>query len=148
MADAIAIDGSFLLRRHIELPGFDSIGDQGKQMEISRLLRSLEEELLRPEVRRDLVRVAALLTDNFCEVGTSGSLYSKNDVLTALLREKPSIRSLDEFRTELLQDDVALVTYRVYKHADEAAPTVSRHCSVWVRQSGEWRVRFHQGTPL
>ena len=44
-------------------------------------LQRLEEELLRPEVRRSPEKMAALLADDFLEFGRSGRIYDKANIL-------------------------------------------------------------------
>ena len=40
----------------------------------AQLIRGLEEQLLRPEARTSAERLAALLADDFTEIGSSGRL--------------------------------------------------------------------------
>jgi hypothetical protein len=44
------------------------------------LIRRLEEALLVPEVRKSAAQIAALLTDEFVEIGSSGRIYDKNQI--------------------------------------------------------------------
>ena len=49
--------------------------------ELVELLRRLEEELHRPETRRDVDRMQMLLHPQFEEIGRSGRRYSREDTL-------------------------------------------------------------------
>jgi hypothetical protein len=51
------------------------------------LIRQLEEQLLRPEVRASADQVAVLLVDGFLGFGTSGRIYNKEQMID-LLEEK------------------------------------------------------------
>jgi hypothetical protein len=48
------------------------------------LLRDLEEQLLKPEVRTSRDRVGYLLADDFIEFGSSGRIFDKRGVIEAL----------------------------------------------------------------
>jgi len=54
------------------------------------LIRHLEEELLRPEIRRSADQVSRLLADEFIEFGSSGAIYDKCRIIEALQQEAPS----------------------------------------------------------
>src|ERR1700730_10409986 len=84
---------------------------------IDAQLRSLEEELLQPAVRRSTERVSALLADNFVEFGSSGQVYNKRQIIAALAEETPSKLSLTDFESTLLSENVALVKYRAIRHS-------------------------------
>jgi hypothetical protein len=65
---------------------------------IEHELRNLEESLLRPEVRRDSIACACLLADDFCEFGSSGTIFTKSQILQALKKRGAEDRSA-EYRT-------------------------------------------------
>jgi hypothetical protein len=48
------------------------------------LLRGLEEELLKPEVRRSADRLSHLLADEFVEFGSSGRIFDKRQIIESL----------------------------------------------------------------
>ena len=109
-------------------------------------LRSLEETLLRPEVRRDGVRVAKLLTDDFVEFGSSGRVLTKSEVVAELQLELAgSDFSVEDLCVKMLAREVALVTYIATRRGGEAALS-SLRSSIWRREGREWRMCFHQGT--
>jgi hypothetical protein len=115
------------------------------------LLRQLEEELLKPEVRRSPERVGRLLADEFIEFGSSGHAYDKAQVIEALREETPDPAGrleLAEFAARPLAPDVVLVTYHTVLRAGPGAPPESRlRSSIWKRIDGQWQMVFHQGTP-
>jgi hypothetical protein len=86
--------------------------------------------------------VAALLDDAFVEIGRSGRVLSRSDVLALLEAEdRPSAPALLEGpAAELLAPGIALVRYRVHTCSGQ-----SRHVSLWIEAEGAWRCRFHQG---
>jgi len=57
--------------------------------------------------------------------------------------------ALEEHRVLELSDGAAVVTYKATaRRAGEAAPYVARASSAYVRDSGAWKLAFHQQTPL
>lgn len=106
-------------------------------------LRSLEESLLRPDVRKS-ADVVALLADEFVEFGSSGRVYSKADLVVALQAETPGIQTARSFRVWLLAPQAALLTYVIRREG--APPVHTLRSSVWQLQGECWRMVFHQGT--
>jgi hypothetical protein len=115
------------------------------------LLRRLEEQLLRPEVRTSAEQVGRLLADDFIEFGSSGHAYDKPQIIEALRQEvpDPTIRiSLTEFVARRLAPEVILVTYRTTQRGGPEVPERSRlRSSIWRMVEGRWQMAFHQGTP-
>ncbi len=105
----------------------------------------LREELLRFETAlasRDPAGVSGglmrLVAHDFMEFGRSGRTWTRDEI-RELLQGPPASVSIQGFQMQRLGADVALVTYRA---AD------ANRSSVWVRRSGTWQIRFHQGTPV
>jgi hypothetical protein len=118
--------------------------------ELTRTLRAFEEELHRPEVRRDSSRLRALLHADFEEIGRSGRRYTRDD----MLRELPSgndvgVLRADNYAVSTIGDGVALMTYRsAYVDASGNRVRVTLRASIWVATAAGWQMRFHQGTPM
>jgi hypothetical protein len=130
---------------------------------IEHELRKLEESLLRPEVRRDSVACARLLADDFSEFGSSGTIFTKSQILQALEKEAlktealntepPTHFSIDDFRVRIVAPDAALVTYRATRRSEterspSASSSVSLRSSRWVLRDSRWQILFHQGTKI
>jgi hypothetical protein len=115
------------------------------------LLRQLEEQLLRPEVRSSAEQVGRLLADDFIEVGSSGYAYDKQQIIEALRQEKPDPAeriSMAEFAARRLAPGIFLVTYRTIRDRGPDEPGRSRlRSSIWKLIDGRWLMVFHQGTP-
>lgn len=112
------------------------------------LIRDLEQRLLRPDVRSSPEQVADLLADDFVEIGSSGAVFSKQEIIEGLQAERPQQRSAEAFVVRALADDVVLVTYRTVRlgrNADEEFHAL--RSSIWKHVDGRWRMVFHQGTP-
>lgn len=110
-------------------------------------LRSNEEALLDPAVRRDRARVAALLAGDFLEVGSSGTVWSREQILELLATEDYHRPTMKDFKCDWIADGVVLVTYRTVRiDLNSGEGVVTLRSSIWIERSGEWRLRFHQGT--
>ncbi len=121
-----------------------------------------ERALLDPATRSDRSRVAALLADDFREIGASGRLFDRAAIIDALAAERPAPadgpapeavpapvpaptpvpRELDELVATRIVDDLVLLTYRL-----RGPGGVSRRSSLWRLTARGPRITFHQGTP-
>ena len=111
------------------------------------LLRHLEEQLLKPEVRTSADRVGYLLADDFIEFGSSGRVFNKRQIIETLQQEARNSAPrvlLADFTVRQLAPDAMLVTYRALSEG-RGGSRLRR--SVWKLIDGRWRMLFHQGTP-
>jgi hypothetical protein len=119
-----------------------------EQEDIAAVLLQNELALLDPAVRRDRARLRKLLADDFEEFGQSGRKWTLDAIIELLATESFQPPALEDFRCRELASGVALVTYSTLRMNPETGNrTVTRRSSVWTRISGDWRMRFHQGTP-
>ncbi len=104
---------------------------------------ALERELLKPSVRGSVEALDALLDPEFREIGASGRLWTRDDVLQALPAETTGITASDEeMGGRRLTDDLVLLTYIT----DEAGRR-ARRSSLWrLDEELGWRLLHHQGT--
>ncbi len=113
-------------------------------------LDALRSELLRLELALAQRRPEALpaggyeavLHPAFHEVGASGRAWTREATLDALDGAPAVDVPIERFRVELLGPGIALATF------DTGGDRPARRVSVWVRDGGRWRVRFHQGSTL
>ena len=112
-------------------------------------IKALETALLRQEVRASASSLSELIDEDFFELGVSGTLWNKQTVIAALKNESFSERTISDFRLKRLAADVVLAVYRCHRAANEERPAAySLRSSIWKRVHGQWRMVFHQGTPL
>lgn len=99
----------------------------------------LERTLLREEVRRDPAALGALLHPDWREIGTSGRLWSRAEVLAG----PPSLgeTSLEVVEARQVTADVVLLVWRA-----RSARGVRLRSSLWIQEDGAWRQLFAQGT--
>jgi ribonuclease HI len=113
----------------------------------AELLRA-EMQLLDPTVRRDRDKVSAYLAADFFEFGKSGRAWSRQAILQELATETYTPPLLEGFACRFIAENVVLVTYRTVRiNAKTGSREPALRSSLWSRQSGKWKLRFHQGTP-
>lgn len=119
------------------------------EQSLRELLYRLEERLMQPEVRRSPAELKKLLAEEFVEFGSGGQVYSRQSIIEALSNESAVTFSITDFKAASLSPDVALVTYRALYSGGEDRPAIhSLRSSIWRQVDGEWRLVFHQGTPI
>lgn len=111
-------------------------------------LRDLELRLLSPEVRSDPDQLETLLHPDFHEVGASGTVYTRVEVL-AEFRGAPPTYSVwaQDFEAREVVDGVTLLSYlSAHMSADGALSRHAARTSLWQYIGSRWQIRFHQGT--
>ena len=103
---------------------------------------ALERSLLTDEVRSDPAAVAALLDPGWSEVGRSGRLWTRDDMLAAV-GPLPEPVELEVLGVDRVADGVLLLRWRSVSRSGDSV----LRSSLWVRTRGGWRQRHHQGTP-
>jgi hypothetical protein len=110
-------------------------------------LHSRELALLDPAVRRDRAQVSALLAEDFQEFGASGRVWTRAQILNLLATETCQPPLMEDFECHRIAEGVALVTYQsVHTDSQTGECSAAMRSSLWKKESGEWRMRFHQGT--
>jgi hypothetical protein len=116
--------------------------------DVAATLLQNELALLDPVVRHDRLRLRRLLSEDFEEFGQSGRKWTLEETLDALAGESFQPPALEDFRCREFGSSVALVTYSTVRMNTETGKhAVTLRSSLWTKIAGEWRLRFHQGTP-
>ena len=102
---------------------------------------ALERALLEDATRSDTAAVAALLHPQWSEVGRSGRLWTRAEILDEI-GPLASPVTLDVISCLRVGEDALLLTWRA---STDSGSTL--RSSLWVRTSGHWQQLFHQGTP-
>ena len=107
-----------------------------------------EEELLTPRVRGNPDMLLELLDPGFREIGQSGRLWNRTDIIAALVENTagetaPESAQLDDRAALPLSPDTVLLTYRLRFGGRQ-----SLRSSLWRRSGKSARCLFHQGTPV
>jgi hypothetical protein len=101
--------------------------------------------------QHDIAAIDALLADDFHEIGSSGRFYSKPEVLAAMKDIQVLDYAFERFSVLPLDENNALVAYVLTMKRIENGQERMNHAfrsSLWRKQNGEWRIAFHQATPL
>ncbi len=109
---------------------------------------TLELRLLDPAVRKSAEELDKLLADCFWEIGASGQIYTKREIVEALRDEIVDTSwTLHNFKICLLAPELIMATYRseCSNHSNETSYAL--RSSLWRQTGSSWRMIFHQGTP-
>lgn len=101
---------------------------------------ALERDLLTDDVRSDPAAVAAMLHPDWAEIGRSGRLWTREEMLSTVAPLTEPV-TLDTVTVSRVDETTILLLWRAV--TDQRSTLRS---SLWVRESGTWRQRFHQGT--
>lgn len=113
-------------------------------------IQALEVELHQPTTCCDPKRVAALLHEDFEEIGRSGLRYDKRQTVAALEMETDYPQIVAEaFKLAQISEGAVLLTYKSFQRdAQGRAVRCTERSSIWLLKDKEgWQMRFHQGTP-
>lgn len=114
--------------------------EPGRAREVEAVVE-LEQELLDPRVRGDYGQLAYLLHPEYREIGASGRLWGREELIEDLVQGPESPVRFDLVDAVPLGDDLVQVVYRTVNGTGSALRS-----SLWQRTEGRWRLRFHQGT--
>jgi len=108
-------------------------------------LQALEESMWRTETRFDRAYMDAVLHPEFAEVGRSGRVFTRDEVLDMPHVEIRVDIPRESFSAVEIAPGVALVSY-------QTVPTESLHgaahrASIWLADGDRWLLRYHHGTP-
>lgn len=109
-------------------------------------LRGMEDDLWREETRFEIPYMERLLAEDFIEIGRSGRIYDRATILAAPRQAIDVVLPLPNFRVRVLSDAVVQITYDSCVTSDNG-PLYAHRSSIWTREAGGWKLRFHQGTP-
>ncbi len=117
---------------------FSEIEEIAEPTDVEQVV-ALERALLSDAVRLDRAAVAALLHPDWQEIGRSGRLWTREEMLAEV--GPTEAVALEVVSVETVAADAILLLWR--------AVTASRstlRTSLWVRAGRGWQQRFHQGT--
>jgi len=107
----------------------------------------LETSLLQPEVRSSRDQLSTLLSDDFKEFGSSGLVYTKQDILSRLPANIDRIvYAVSDFEIKILSKDVVMSNFKVEKNTDGEESRTFLRTSLWRKEGSDWKIFFHQGT--
>lgn len=93
--------------------------------------------------------LASLIDNEFIEIGSSAVVYDKAEVMRWLVSDDKSERIGKAFKAYTLAENIILLTYiSIIKDTPIAESKQAMRSSIWRLTDGQWRMVFHQGTPL
>lgn len=110
-----------------------------------------EEQILNAQKRGDAESIFPLLADDFIEIGSSGRMFSKADILQALSSTTLLEFALEQAKVLRLAEGCSLLTYIAAirrRSASQETGSRSYRSSIWVERAGNWQILFHQGTTI
>jgi hypothetical protein len=113
---------------------------------IEQLLFRLETDMLTSLTPHNPNALLNLLAEDFCEFGSSGRIYSRDDIVTALQTQSSQHFVVTDFSVKILSESAALATYQVAQSEPGKETSRSLRSSLWVLRDSRWQMLFHQGT--
>ncbi|HZY61120.1 MAG TPA: DUF4440 domain-containing protein [Edaphobacter sp.] len=92
-----------------------------------------------------------MTSPDFFEIGASGTLYTRNDVLDILEHRytdpayKDTPWTAGTFHLLQLADDTYLLNYTLIQH-ETSGDRTTRRSTIWKKTGSGWKIAFHQGT--
>jgi len=120
--------------------------DSAELERVARELAEREPVFHRPRVGTSRGDFAAMMADDFWEVGASGTKYSREVVLDVLERRAASPTQERSIVTDFACRPVEQGTYLVTYQLEQEDGRRSRRASLWKRAEDGWKILYHQGT--
>jgi len=115
--------------------------------ELTALLLSLELQLMDPSFRKDRSLTAALLAEEFFEFGSSGRIWTRDEILDPIETSQPP-PFVEDFAVRVIAPDLVQATYRTLRPTPEGKRQAALRSSLWVQREDHWQILFHQGTKV
>ena len=117
--------------------------------ELHKTIYELETSLHRQEVRSSFEQLNNLLSADFKEFGSSGSAYTKQNILERLPTNTDKIiYVVSDFEIKSLSEDLVMANFKTDRVINDTEKVSSLRTSLWRKENDRWRMFFHQGTPI
>lgn len=111
-------------------------------------LLALEKELHQNDTRKNRSRLESLLHPEFIEIGRSGRIYSRQDILKEFETENSlPVIEVNNAEVREIREGIAILTY-TSNHKTDSAHRFTLRSSLWERIESRWVLRFYQGTAV
>jgi len=116
--------------------------------ELEKTIYDLEMSLLTPRVRSSFNELNTILADDFREFGSSGLVYTKQNILERLPKEDgETIYNVSDFEITELTSDIVMANFKT-ERIKGGEQVNSLRTSLWRRHGDSWQMFFHQGTKI
>jgi len=127
----------------------DNHAQKQKLETIQKEIIRREKQLLSLETRSSKEKLEQLLSTEFQEIGSNGTLSNFSETSDALQQEKDWSAEIGSFSFNLINENIAQLIYKArIKHKRNDQGTLSLRSSLWRREEKEWKIIFHQGTKI
>lgn len=113
-----------------------------------KTLVELEEKLFTQQVRKSRDKLSELIHDDFEEVGASGQILDKADVMAWLSKETAYEIYASDFVARSLSQDIALLKYKTKTIKENNEVRYAARSSIWKHENETWKILYHQATLL
>tara|TARA_B100001939_G_C16451652_1_gene409164 strand:+ start:80 stop:448 length:369 start_codon:yes stop_codon:yes gene_type:complete len=108
-----------------------------------------EKHLLDPEVRAKPEEHSSYLSEVFIEITMNGQKYSKAEIIELVTKSRETQYKIRNSKVSLLSDEIAMLLFDCLVTSGSSGPqNLTRRCSIWQQFGSEWKLTFHQGTPV
>jgi len=127
---------------------FRQFDERVRQMKskLEGLLLEYESNLLDPAFCSDRNRLEAMFSADFTEYGRSGEVFAREKTIDRLTNTAGRDIEIRDFTAKCLSRDAAEAHYTASEKGE--ARCESLRTSIWIREDGRWKLRFHQGTEI
>lgn len=116
---------------------------------LEKIIFQLENKLQQPDVRKSKIKLKELISDDLIEIGSSGQIYTKKDVLKNLPMSPEIKFIMTDFKIVIFSPSIIQSLFKTEKTNQKTnKKTCSLRSSIWKKNNGKWKMIFHQGTPL
>jgi hypothetical protein len=117
---------------------------------LERELTACLQQMMDAAKNKDVAYFQRTLTDDYTYITPNGSNADKNDIVQAMRVEPKDTKDAQATRVYEIQvlpigESAAVVTFNTIDPG--GAPRYQHQSTVWVKQNGEWKLKFQQTTP-
>ncbi len=121
-----------------------------KLLSVLEVLKQREPIFHRPECGTSHADFENMTVDDFWEVGASGKTYSRECVISTVVKRyedpnyvKEDIWKTTNFHCREIAPDNYLLTYTLFQGHEQRK---TRRVTLWRYSEGNWKIIYHQGT--
>ena len=103
----------------------------------------LEKSLLTEEVRKNKERLNELISDSYIELGPTGVVATKDDIMFELEKEVYVPMESFDFMAREISKDIFLLVYKLQR-----GRVMAFRSSIWTYNNKKLQIIFHQTTKL
>jgi hypothetical protein len=133
----------------VRKPSSRPAADSPEASPLAEQLMSLEKALPEAQKKHDRDFYNRTLTDDFISIGSDGKVHPRTEIMGDFPSTQLAEYRMYNMQVVPLNDNAAVVTYDVIVrmvHYDDETPRYQHVSSVWVKQGGEWKLKFQQAT--